>query len=144
IDTLMHQPKVAIAWGNHDASWIGACLGNEALIATVLRISLRYRRLSQLEEGYGIPAAPVEKLARTVYADDPAEQFPCKGEGLRDPLLMARMQKAMAILQFKLEGQAIQRNPAFRLDYRNLLHRIDRDRGTVEVDGTVYPMLDTH
>ena len=68
-------------WGNHDASWMGACLGQEALIATVLRISLRYRRLSQIEEGYGITMAPVERLARTIYGDDPAEQFRSRDRG---------------------------------------------------------------
>ncbi|HVY45091.1 MAG TPA: fructose-bisphosphatase class III [Minicystis sp.] len=143
IDTLRRQPNVAFAWGNHDAEWIGACLGNRALIATVLRISLRYRRLSQLEEGYGIPCAPVEKLARTVYGDDPAERFAVKGEGLRDPLLMARMQKAMAIVQFKLEGQAARRNPHFEQEARCLLHRVDEARATVEIDGERYPMLDS-
>ena len=63
--------KSAFIWGNHDAAWLGACLGHEALIAHVLRISCRYRRLSQLEEGYGIPLQPLEHLVRAVYADDP-------------------------------------------------------------------------
>src|SRR5690606_31414931 len=54
VDYLLHQPHVSLIWGNHDVSWMGACLGNEALIALVMRISLRYRRLYQLEEGYGL------------------------------------------------------------------------------------------
>jgi fructose-1,6-bisphosphatase-3 len=144
IEYLLRQPHVSFAWGNHDASWMGACLGHAALIATVLRISLRYRRLSQLEEGYGIIIAPLEKLARTVYGDDPAGCFQTKGKGLRDDLLMARMQKAAAVMQFKLEGQTIRRHPEWELEHRNLLHRIDRDAGTVEVDGRTYRMLDTH
>src|SRR5258707_14928728 len=94
IDYLMQQPNVSIAWGNHDVLWMGACLGQEALIATVVRISLRYRRLSQLEEGYGLIMSPLEKLARTVYGDDPSERFKTRGTGLRDDLLMAQMQKA--------------------------------------------------
>jgi fructose-1,6-bisphosphatase-3 len=143
IDFLMRQPHVALAWGNHDASWMGACLGQRALIATVLRISLRYRRLGQLEEGFGITMAPVEKLARTIYGDDPAEHFAVKGEGLRDPLLMARMQKAMAIVQFKLEGQTSRRHPEYGLEHRSLLHRIDPAAGTVTIDGKVHPLLDT-
>jgi fructose-1,6-bisphosphatase-3 len=102
VDYLRRQPTVAITWGNHDAAWIGACLGQDALIAHVLRVSLRYRRLSQLEEGYGITLQPLEHLARTVYADDPAECFTPKGTGLRDTRSVARMQKAAAILQFKL------------------------------------------
>jgi fructose-1,6-bisphosphatase-3 len=143
IDYLLEQPHVSFVWGNHDASWMGACLGHPALIATVLRISLRYRRLSQLEEGYGVTIAPLEKLARTVYGDDPAECFKTKGTGLRDDLLMARMQKAAAIIQFKLEGQTIRRHPEWELEHRNLLHRINADEGTVEVDGQRHRMLDT-
>jgi fructose-1,6-bisphosphatase III len=143
VDFLMRQPNVSVVWGNHDASWMGACLGQEALIATVVRISLRYRRLTQLEEGYGIIMAPVEKLARDVYGDDPAEHFQVKGEGLRDTLLMARMQKAMAILQFKLEGQVSRRHPEWGMEHRQLLHRIDPAAGTVTIDGVAHPLLDT-
>jgi fructose-1,6-bisphosphatase-3 len=102
MDYVLRQPNVAITWGNHDAAWLGACLGHEALIAHVLRISLRYRRLTQLEEGYGIVIQPLEHLVRTVYADDPADCFQTKGTGLRDNLLMARMHKAAAVMQFKL------------------------------------------
>jgi fructose-1,6-bisphosphatase-3 len=144
IDYLMQQPNVSIAWGNHDLLWMGACLGHEALIATVVRISLRYRRLSQLEEGYGLIMSPLEKLAREVYADDPAERFKTRGAGLRDDLLMARMQKAIAIMQFKLEGQLGRDHPEWEMEHRNLLHRIDRNAGTVEIDGRVLPLRDTN
>jgi fructose-1,6-bisphosphatase-3 len=143
IALLMRQRSVAIAWGNHDASWMGACLGQEALVATVVRISLRYRRLSQLEEGYGITMAPVEKLMRTMYADDPATRFAVKGEGLRDRADMDRMQKAMAILQLKLEGQVIARHPEWGMESRRLLHRIDPVAGTVTIDGKSHPLRDT-
>ncbi len=144
LDYLLEQPHVAFTWGNHDASWMGACLGQEALIATVLRISLRYRRLSQLEEGYGLIITPLEKLARTVYADDPAECFKTKGTGLRDDLLMARMQKAIAIIQFKLEGQVALRHPEWQMEARNLLHRINFAAQTIDIDGRIYPLLDAH
>ena len=107
VDYLMQQPNVALTWGNHDAAWLGAALGQEALICQVLRISLRYRRLLQLEEGYGIPMAPLDLLARTVYEDDPAASFAVKGAGMREALTMARMQKAAAVMQLKLEGQLI-------------------------------------
>ena len=100
IDYLMRQPNVSIVWGNHDVSWMGACLGQEALVATVVRFSLRYGRLAQLEEGYGITLQPLRELARKVYGDDPAEHFKVKGsderdaradaEGDRDPPVQAR------------------------------------------------------
>ncbi len=144
VDYLMQQPNVALTWGNHDAAWLGAALGHGALICHVLRISIRYRRLAQLEEGYGIPLAPLDYLARTVYADDPAKAFTVKGTGLRDSLAMARMQKAAAVMQFKLEGQAIARHPEWEMDHRRLLHRIDLKAGTVEVDGVVHPLKDAY
>nr|HEX4315121.1 fructose-bisphosphatase class III [Kofleriaceae bacterium] len=144
IDLLAHQPHVSITWGNHDASWMAACLGSAAAIATVVRVSLRYRRLSQLEEGYGIPMAPLEKLAREVYGDDPCERFQCKGEGLRDGQMMARMQKAAAILQFKVEGQLFRRRPEWKMEDRALLHRIDAKTGVITfANGKSYPLLDT-
>jgi fructose-1,6-bisphosphatase-3 len=144
VDYLMRQPNVALTWGNHDAAWMGATLGHEALICHVLRISIRYRQLMQLEEGYGIPLVPLEKLVRTVYADDPAESYGVKREALRDTLTMARMQKAAAVMQFKLEGQAIARHPEWNLEHRRLLHRIDLKAGTIELDGVFYPLKDKH
>lgn len=142
IDALRRQRNVSITWGNHDAEWMGACLGQPALVATVVRISLRYARIAQLEEGYGIPVEPLEQLVRTSYADDPAERFHSKGEDQRDPILLARMQKAAAILQFKLEGQTSRRNPHFGLEERCLLHRIDPAAGTVNIDGRTHALLD--
>src|SRR4051812_25330330 len=144
IEYLRHQPSVSFTWGNHDAAWIGAALGQPALIAHVLRISIRYRRLSQLEEGYGITLQPLEHLVRAVYKDDPAACFVPKGEGLRDKLTMARMQKAAAIMQFKLEGQLIERQPEWNLQHRRLLHAIDKAAGTVAIDGKTYALRDSH
>jgi fructose-1,6-bisphosphatase-3 len=144
VEYLSRQPRVSFIWGNHDAAWLGACLGQEACIAHVLRISTRYRRLSQLEEGYGVNLQPLEHLARNVYKDDPASCFPLKGSGLRETETMARMEKAAAVMQFKLEGQMIARNPQWGLDNRRLLHRIDLAAGTVEIDGVRRTLRDRH
>lgn len=142
VDYLRQQPNVSFIWGNHDAAWLGAALGHEALICHVLRVSLRYRRLTQLDEGYSIPLTPLDYLARKVYGDDPATQFLPKAKGMRPPELVARMQKAAAIMQFKLEGQMIARHPEWGMDHRRLLHRIDHAAGTIDVDGTRYPLRD--
>lgn len=143
VDYLRQQPNVSFIWGNHDAAWLGASLGHEALICHVLRVSLRYRRLGQIDEGYSIPWTPLERLAEKVYADDPAEHFMPKSTGTRPSLLVARMQKAAAIMQFKLEGQMIERHPEWEMDHRRLLHRIDRAKGTIEIDGQTYALRDT-
>jgi fructose-1,6-bisphosphatase-3 len=142
VDYLMRQPRLSFIWGNHDAAWLGACLGNEALIAHVLRISLRYRRLAQLEEGYGILLAPLAELARKVYGSDPAQCFVPRGAIGAEAVELARMQKATAIMQFKLEGQMIARNPHWELDNRRLLHTLDRVAGTILVDGKSRPLKD--
>ncbi len=144
VEYLMQQPSVSFVWGNHDIAWLGASLGHEALICHVLRVSLRYRRLSQLEEGYGIPVQPLEVLARKVYGDDPATCFESKNTGMRERSTIARMQKAAAVMQFKLEGQAIARHPEWHMDARRLLHRIDWAAGTVELDGVRHPLKDAH
>jgi fructose-1,6-bisphosphatase-3 len=142
VEYLMRQPSVSFTWGNHDAAWIGACLGQEALIAHVIRVSARYRRLSQIEEGYGITLQPIEHLVRNVYCDDPATHWVPSGTGLREPITMARIQKAAAVLQFKLEGQTIARNPGWDMEPRRLMHRIDLAAATITLDGTTHPLKD--
>jgi fructose-1,6-bisphosphatase-3 len=144
IDYLMKQSDVSLVWGNHDVSWMGACLGHEALIAIVLRVSLRYRRMFQLEEGYGILTKPLEHLAENVYGDDPAEYFKPKRGGERSELLISRMQKAISVIQFKLEGQMVERHPEWNMDDRNILRKVDFERGVIEINGTDYPLRDKH
>lgn len=143
-DILTRQPRVTLTWGNHDVAWIGACLGHDALIATILRICLRYHTLAQLEDGYGVAIASLEKLAREVYRDDPAERFKSKAEGFREPVDMARMQKAIAIMQFKLEAQVIARNPGWDMDHRALMRTVDPERGVVVIDGVEHSLTDRH
>ncbi|MBK1833951.1 fructose-bisphosphatase class III [Roseibacillus ishigakijimensis] len=145
IHYLRNQPKVSFTWGNHDIIWMGATLGSEILIATVLRISLRYLRLWQLEEGYGILLSPLAHLAQTVYGDDEARCFyPKRSSGFIDEGLVAKMHKAVAILEFKLAGPLLARHPEWRMEDRRMLHRIDYEAGTVEIDGQHYALKDTN
>lgn len=143
IEVIAEQPRVAITWGNHDASWMAACLGHPVAVATVVRLSLRYQRLGQLEDGYGISLAPLAQLAHDAYGDDPASCFEVKGEIGEDAVALARMQKAIAIIQFKLEGQLFERRPEWGLAHRVLLRRIDPATGTIDVDGVRHPLRDT-
>jgi fructose-1,6-bisphosphatase III len=76
VDYLMQQPNVSFVWGNHDMAWLGAALGHEALICQVLRITLRYRRLLQLEEGYGVPIEPLETVVRKARRSPLTAPFP--------------------------------------------------------------------
>jgi fructose-1,6-bisphosphatase-3 len=98
----------------------------------------------QLEEGYGILTKVIEQLATNVYGDDPAECFKPKRGGERDELLIARIQKAIAVIQFKLEGQMAERHPEWEMADRNVMTMIDYEAGTVTLDGKVYPLRDAY
>ena len=98
---------------------MGATLGSEVLIATVLRISLRYLRMWQLEEGYGILLSPLASLAKNIYGDDPASCFyPKRESDFVDEDLVAKMHKAIAILEFKLAKPVIDRHPEWKMEDR--------------------------
>ncbi len=149
MDTLVNYHHWDIQWGNHDILWMGAAAGNKACIATVLRLSFRYANTQTLEEGYGINMVPLATFAMETYADDPCEIFYPK---IEDPTrrpndkmcrLIAQMHKAIAVIQFKLEGQLYEQHPEWGMDDRKLLGGIDLTKGTCQVDGKIYPMLDT-
>ena len=59
-----------------------------------------------------------------------------------DPGLAAKMHKAIAIIQFKVEGQIIHRHPDYMMENRLLLEAIDFEKGTVTIEGKEFPMLD--
>ena len=45
MDTLCDYHNFDIQWGNHDILWMGAASGNEACMANVIRLSMRYGNL---------------------------------------------------------------------------------------------------
>ena len=146
MDMLMEYPSVDIEWGNHDIVWMGAALGQEGCIAHVVRNCARYGNLSILEEAYGINLRPLAEFAMDAYADDPCAAFGLKGNpGLspEETELNVKIQKAMAIIQFKVEARLIDEYPSFGLEDRKLLGKIDREAGTVVVDGIEYALTDT-
>jgi fructose-1,6-bisphosphatase-3 len=52
---------------------------------------------------------------------------------VKDAALDQKMHKAIAMIQFKLEGQLIHRRPEFQMEHRLLLDKMDLEKGTVEV-----------
>ena len=138
-----------IQWGNHDILWMGAFAGNWALIATVLRVSIRYANIETLEEGYGINLLPLANFAMETYGGDPCTVFQTKDfennpRLTRSAQLMAKMHKAISIIQFKLEGQTILRHPEYQMADRLFLDKIDYARGVISVAGVEYPITDTY
>lgn len=149
LDVLSTVRDYDIQWGNHDIEWMGAMAGNLALIATVLRVSIRYANIETLEEGYGINLLPLANFAMTVYGDDPCtiwqtKDFENNPRLTRSAQLMAKMHKAISIIQFKLEGQTVLRHPEWHMNHRALLDKIDFEAGTITIEGKTYPLTDTN
>lgn len=145
MDELMAYHSVDIQWGNHDVLWMGAAAGQRGCIANVIRICARYGNLDILEEGYGINLLPLATFAMNTYKDDPCECFKLKGNpdyNATEMLMDVKMHKAISVIQFKVESQIIKKNPGFKLENRNLLHHINYEKGTIELDGKEYKLLD--
>lgn len=148
MDELSRYHSIDFQWGNHDIEWIGAAAGNTACIANVIRNSLRYNNFEVLETGYAINTRPLANFAYETYSEDPCECFiplDSHKHAIRthDAEFAAKMHKAISIIQFKLEGQIINRHPEYNMQQRNLLERINPESGTVNIDGVDYPLSDT-
>lgn len=150
LDTLMQYKDFDIQWGNHDALWMGAAAGCRSCITNAIRICLRYGNMETLEDGYGINLVPLATFAMEAYADDPCDVFsPKLGPGgealtLKSRRLIAKMHKAISVIQWKIEAELIRRHPEWKMDDRRLLHHVNYNAATVEIDGKEYPLLDPH
>lgn len=145
IDELTRE-RVDIEWGNHDVLWMGAAAGSAPCISAVMSNSLNYSNLDALEFGYGISLRPLAAFAEEVYKECDASIFTPRGEisNSRDKNLITKMNKAMAIIRFKTEGECIMRNPEFMMNERLLLNEINKKDGTVRIQGKIYRLRDSY
>ena len=146
MDLLETYHSWDITWGNHDIIWMGATAGNDACMCSVIRLSLRYANLVTLEDGYGINLVPLATFAMEAYGDDPCTEFLPKtdaGTGAIDEKtrqLIAKEHKAIAVLQFKLEGQLYEKHPEWKMKGRAMLERVNYEKGTIDIDGKEYKL----
>lgn len=146
IDRLIKHHCVDIQWGNHDILWMGAAAGEKTCIANAVRISSRYANLDVLEDVYGINLLPLATFASAVYKDDHCKEFIPKVDkdefNTREISLIAKMHKAISIIQFKLEGEIISRHPEYEMDHRLLLDKVDYESGIITIKGKEYDLVD--
>lgn len=145
MDCLMDYHSLDIQWGNHDVLWMGAAAGQQACIATVIRLCLRYGNLDILEDGYGINMLPLVTFTLETYVDDEAQQFGIKTQEEKADISLAlqqRMHKAISVIQFKIEGKLASENPEFGMQSRCLLDEIDYKTKQIRIDGKQYAFLD--
>ena len=76
--------------------------------------------MQMLENGYGISLRTLTLFAERLYPD-------------MEPMKAAL--KAISVILFKLEGQIISRHPEYNMDDRRLLHKINYENGTIEIEG---------
>lgn len=149
IEKLKKFHSMDIQWGNHDVLWMGATCGNEASIATVVRICARYNNIGILEDGYGINIRPLATFAMETYKEDNCKNFLPKvfdesKYDNSDKMSISKIHKAITIIQFKLEGQIIKRHPEYHLENRLLLDKINLEKGYVLINGKKYEINDTN
>ncbi|WP_280739167.1 MULTISPECIES: fructose-1,6-bisphosphatase [unclassified Enterococcus] len=137
IQRLMSLPSLDIQLGNHDILWIGAYSGSLPCLTNVLRIAARYGNLDLLQKAYGIDLTRVLEFSRCNYQPNPAFMPKVKTTAfsqkeLQDAMLL---QQAFAMMQFKVEGQVIERRPEFQLDQRQLLEKLNLTKTSIHYFG---------
>lgn len=151
MDKLLRYHSVDVEWGNHDVTWMGAACGSELCVAGVVRICVRYNNLDTLEDGYGINLIPLFRFALRAYGDDDCKNF--YPENVRggqsdgadgEAAANAKIHKAIAVIQMKLEGQLSARRPEFNMTGRVFLDKIDYEAGTVKIEGKTYALTDNN
>lgn len=149
IEKLKKFHSLDMQWGNHDISWMGATWGNKANIATVVRVCARYNNIAILEDSYGINIRPLSTFAMETYKNDSCNNFMPKvydesKYDNSDKTNIAKIHKAITIIQFKLEGQLIKKHPEYKLQDRLLLDKMNLEKGYVEINGEKYELNDTN
>lgn len=144
MEKLMAHHSVDIQWGNHDLLWMGAMYGSKANLITMLRIAARYGYLFELEKTYGLNLRPLFLFAEEQYGIhpnfEPKVVEPTNTFQEESEELLTKVHQALAVIQFKLEGQIIKRRPDFDMDERLLLDKINFDEETIEIDNKQFQL----
>ncbi|MBW2660176.1 MAG: fructose-bisphosphatase class III [Deltaproteobacteria bacterium] len=134
-----YRHMVDYVFGNHDILWMGAAAGNPSLIAEALRITSRYDHfdfLNRLRFDFSLLA----DFAERAYPVDLATgNFKAKTNRGRS------MEKALAIIQFKLEEKTIRQFPQYEMNSRLWLDRLAvmlDSKNTAELNDTHFPTID--
>lgn len=134
-----YRQMVDYVFGNHDILWMGAASGNGSLIAEALRITCRYDHFPFLQR-LRIDSSLLENFAVKTYSVELATgNFKAKTDKGR------AMEKALSIIQFKLEEQTIRDFPQYEMESRLWLDRLAEMLGSGDTGGlndTHFPTID--
>ncbi|AGU78111.1 fructose-1,6-bisphosphatase [Streptococcus intermedius] len=147
MNELMTYHSVDIQWGNHDIIWMGAFFGSKECLLTLLRIAARYGYLYDIERAYGLNLRPLVLFAEKAYSEN-AKFKPNLGKrsdsyAPKEILQLEKIHQALAIIQFKLESQLIQRRPEFDMAQNVTLDKIDYWEESILVGGKKHFLANT-
>ena len=129
MDRLLTHHSVDVQWGNHDVLWMGAAAGSIPCIINVIRNNIRYNNWEILENGYGISLRDFVVFSAEKYQKDESKNA---------------LVKAINVMLFKAEGQAMLRHPEYKMEDRLLFDKIDPVKGiAILPDGKQYEMNTT-
>jgi fructose-1,6-bisphosphatase-3 len=130
---------VDYVYGNHDILWMGAASGNLSLIAEALRITCRYDHFELMNRLQFDTSLLAEFASATYPADTVKGKFKAKTD------LGLSMEKALAVIQFKLEERTILDNPEYEMEPRMWLEKLAKMLETGETSGlndSHFPTID--
>lgn len=133
------EPIVRLIFGNHDILWMGAAAGNRSLIAEAMRITCRYDHFDLMER-MGFDVSLLADFAKKHY---PVEKCTAKFKAKTD--LGRAMEKALSVIQFKLEDKLISEHPEWNMNSRRSIRELAQMLKSGETDGlndTFFPTLD--
>lgn len=134
LSSSAYSDIVDYVYGNHDILWMGAASGNLSLIAEALRITCRYDHFELMNR----LSFNTDKLAEFAAKTYPAEMVKGKFKAKTDRGLS--MEKALAVIQFKLEERTIKDNPEYDMEPRLWLDKLAK----MLKSGNTKPLNDSH
>ena len=139
LSSVPYRRIVDYVFGNHDILWMGAVSGNKSLIAEALRITCRYDHFDFMDR-LNFDISLLESFAESCYPPDKVTgNFKAKTDKGRS------MEKALAVIQFKLEEQTIQDCPEYEMESRLWLDRLAAMLKKNEISGlndSFFPTID--
>ena len=139
LSSIPYRRIVNYVLGNHDILWMGAASGNRSLIAEAMRITYRYDHFEFMDR-LGFDASLLTDFAVSTYPiDQVSGNFKAKTDRGK------ALEKALAIIQFKLEEQTIKDFPEYEMQSRLWLNRLAdmlKINSTEGLNDTHFPTLD--
>ncbi|MCK5071247.1 MAG: fructose-bisphosphatase class III [Desulfocapsa sp.] len=139
LSSSAYRDMVDYVFGNHDILWMGAVAGHKSLVAEAMRITCRYDHFEMLER----LSFDSSKLADFAVRTYPVEKVTGRIKAKTD---MGRsMEKALTVIQFKLEEQTIKSFPEYEMESRLWLDRLAEMLKTGDTEGlndSHFPTID--